>query len=175
MNDNNKLIVQYDMQPFQAGIVMLSGLTIFMCLLLWASSYLYILIGAYFTRVITLCLWGIVAYLAFTLFYTLWFINFNNRPAAILSSEGIWVNHFGFIEWDNVQSCQMYKHPGIPLESVTILVHDLKKLSKQANIAGKMAIFGSRLFCVPYIFLTNVTVNNETIVAYVQAHLKEIE
>lgn len=175
MNGNNELVVSYDMQPFQTGIIMLLGVTIFMSLIAWASSYFYILIGAYLTRVITLCLWGMVAYFALTLFYMLWFINFNKKPAAILSSEGIWVNHFDFIEWENVQGCQMYKHPVIPLESVTILVHDLKKLSRQANIAGKMAIFWSGIFNTPYILLTNVTVNSETIIAYIQAHVKESE
>lgn len=177
MNDNKELIVvPYNVESLKGGVVMLAVITVFMALILWGSSYLYILIGAYFTRVITLLLGAIAAYFTLTFLYTLWFILFNNKPAVILNPEGIWVDHFGFIEWNDVQSCEFYKHPGIPLESVSIVVKDVKKLSRQANIAGKITIMCSRLFHFPYILISNVTVENGYMIfSYVQAHIKETE
>lgn len=173
--NNKELVVPYEMQGMKAGIIMLAVMIAFLSLICWASTYLYILIGSYFTRVITIALGTIIAFFVITLLYTIWFMWVNNNPAAILSPQGIWVNRFNFIPWDDVQSCHIYTYPGTPIEAVTIVVKDLKKLSKQANIGGKITIFWSKLFHYPPIIIANTTIENEHIISYAQAYIKESE
>lgn len=175
MNNNKELVVPYDMQAMKAGIGMLIILIAFIFLMFWASSYFYILIGAYFTRVLKIALGIIIAMFVYTLLYTVWFVWVNDRPAAILSPEGIWVNRFNFIPWDNIQACPTFIYPGTPIEVVSIMVKDQKKLFKYASIGGKITLLWAKLFNYPHIILNSIAVENEEILTYAQAYVKETE
>lgn len=170
---NKELIVPYNVQASKMGIGMIAFFIIFLLLITWASLSLQILIGAYFTRVIMIALGMLIALFVYTLLYMIWLINCNKKPLAILSAEGIWVNHFGLIAWDDVLSCQIYNYPRTPLEVVSVVVKDVKKLSRQASISGKITIFWAKMFQYPPVLLANATVDNETIIAYAQAYIKE--
>lgn len=174
MNDK-ELVIPYNVQASKAGIGMITFFIILLSLITWASTSLHILIGAYFTRVIMLALGVLIALFMYGFLYMVWIIYFNKKPMAVLSSDGIWVNHFGLIAWNDVQNCQIYNYPGTPIEAVSIIVKDIKKLSGQANITGKITIFWAKIFQYPPILLANATVDNETIIAYAQSHIKETE
>lgn len=174
MNDK-ELVVRYNLQASKMGIGMMAFFIIFLLLIIWASSSLQILIGAYLTRVIMIVLVMLNTLFVYGLLYMIWLINFNKKPLAILNAQGIWVNHFGLIAWNDVQSCQIYNYPRTPLEVVSVAVKDIKKLSKQASISGKITIFWAKMFQYPPILLANATVDNETITAYAQAYIKDSE
>ncbi len=175
MNDKKELVVPYNIQAMKVGIGMVAMIIAFLFLMFWASTYFYILIGAYFTRVIKIALGIIIFFFVYTFLYTLWFVWVNDNPAAILDSEGIWVNRFNFIPWEDIKACPIFTYPGTPIENVSIMVKDQKKLFKSANIGGKITLLWAKLFNYPHIILNGVTVENEDIILYAHAHMKKTE
>ena len=95
------------------------------------------------------------------------------EPLARLNKDGIWVQYFGFIPWHQIDEFKEYSYKDSPIIAIGIRVKDLKALSKQASLGGKMGVFWSKIFGYPPIQLTSLAIDNEQIISFAQRFLDQ--
>lgn len=96
----------------------------------------------------------------------------SNKPLAVLGDEGIWINHYNFIAWQDIEDVNSYTIPGTPMQVVGVRVKNSNAVSKQASLAGKIGIFWARLFGYHYqITLSNMAMDNEQIIVFAKRYL----
>jgi hypothetical protein len=166
--DNQELIVPFNKEQMEEGLRVMRKIMPFMigagCCLLYLSFWLRRFLGHY----ITFFMQSII--ILILIMFIIGFISgiFMNKtePAARLTQEGIWVKHFGFILWSEIDIFDYYKFPGAPLIGIGIRVKNNKKLAKQASFNGLMGIFWSKIIGYPPIIIFNTSIDSEEIMAF---------
>lgn len=102
-------------------------------------------------------------------------ISFNrsNKPAAIINEEGVWLNYFNLIHWNNITDVALYKSPGTPIEVVAVLPKEYTSVFKNASLSGKIAIMTSKLFGYSPILIANIEFDNDTVVEFARQFMKK--
>jgi hypothetical protein len=95
-----------------------------------------------------------------------------DQPVAILNEQGIRLKEYGFISWDSITEMSTVTY-GAPIEMIGIRVKDLSVLYKQASIAGKMGIFWSKIFRYYPVYISNIAIPAEHLLAFAQEYLDE--
>lgn len=96
----------------------------------------------------------------------------NKKPLAILSDKGMWINHYNFIPWHEIEDVGAYTILGTPLEVIGVRVKNSTQLYKQASLAGKAGFFWATAFgCRYHITLANGAVSDEQIIRYAKRYL----
>jgi hypothetical protein len=131
----------------------------------YIGLYLTLLFQVILALLITLFLLGFI--------FTLQFLK-QNKPAAILNKDGIWVNYYNFISWQDIDDFDTYMYKNLPIEFISISVKDIHKLSKNASLYGKIGIFWSKIFGYPPITLAGLELENDEIITFAKQLLKKI-
>lgn len=164
---NNKVVQRNGLIIMSVAIALCSGAFLFTRSI--KSSWLFVnALIAFFQFFLAVM---IVLFILGLFFGALEFIN--NKPAAVINKKGMWVKHFGFIEWDNIQQVEIYKVYNTPMESVGIRVKDTQLLSRQAQFFGKMAVMWSKIFGYPPILLSNLECENRHVVCFANNFIKK--
>lgn len=104
------------------------------------------------------------------LFFVGCIINFvrmgSKKPVAIINKDGIWINQFGLIPWHNISDIRSCCYRESPYSTLSIHVHDLKKLSSNAPFLGKCAVFWGKLFRYNPVIIGELALPTETIVEF---------
>lgn len=103
--------------------------------------------------------------LLLALIYGIYFISKPSKLAAILNKDGIWLDRYGFIAWDNINDIFIYRIPTTPMENIGIRFHDAYSVFKQATLSGKLTIIYSKIFRYP-VTLAKLEMDNEIFVAH---------
>lgn len=111
----------------------------------------------------------IVIYLAYCTYRIL-----RKAPMAVIDSNGIWIQQFGVIPWNNILKLEKPIIMGVPVEALGIHIRDTKALSKQATIPGKLIIFEAKLLKTPTIVLDNIALKYDTIASFAQQFTKNV-
>lgn len=93
-------------------------------------------------------------------------------PIAVLNQKGIWVRNFGFINWREISEFGIYKTPSAPIETIAIRVNNLSLLQQQATFSGKCAIFWSKIFGYPPVFLASTAARNYEILVFAKRFIE---
>lgn len=94
-----------------------------------------------------------------------------NLPNAIFNQDGIWVKHFGFILWNDINEITKYTY-GTPMEIIGIQVKDPESISKRASFFGKCIIFYSKVFGYYHISIASLEVNIDEIICFANKYMK---
>ena len=169
MNNKQTLLISFNNTYIRDGLCFFPFIIIALFYFLHASFSLQILFfGLYITKVIQGLLIAFINLLILAIAYTFFFIR--NKPAAILTQNGIWVLNFGFIPWHMISKMGPYSS-GFPHQVIGIYVHDVKFLSRQASSDGKLRLFWAKIFNYPHIFLANTNISNGEILEFAQNFL----
>lgn len=96
----------------------------------------------------------------------------SKRPIAILDKNGIWVKHFAFIPWNDIDKFTSYLMSGSNAEVIGINVKNPKVLSKKSGLGGKMGIFWAKIFNNYHITISSVDKTNEEILCFAKQYIK---
>jgi hypothetical protein len=161
----NTLIVHHDSNKI--NLALLTILSVIAGLVFWLifcfnlkahiNHCLLILLQATFIIAISFFLIG----LAYGYFFK------QDEPAAILSSQGIWIKHYGLIPWDNIIQIRTYTLPNAPLEVIGIQAKNIMSISVNASFAGKCGLFWAKLFGYQYqITLSCLALENDEVLDF---------
>jgi hypothetical protein len=164
--------VQFNKQNIEQALTLMPIILGAYTLLFLLSYGLYYLVNYYIALFVQIILGSIVALFAIGLLFS-YFMSHNDKPAAILNENGIWMPYYNLIPWDTITEFDTVKVSTTPLEYIGIRVKDLSKLSKQSNFSGKSAIFWSRITGYPPITLANIELTNEEVIAFAQQFLNK--
>ena len=162
--NNQEIIVPFDLEQMKSGMKIILFVLGFFSFFFYLSRYLHPLLGHYITFFIQSILAIFIIMLLISLVYII-FLDKNDTIAARLNQDGVWVREFGFISWVEIDTLFSFTY-GTPLEYIGIRVKNLKKLSKQASLSGKMKIFWSKIFGYPPIIIAHAQMDNEQILAF---------
>lgn len=102
-----------------------------------------------------------------------YYLNKSEDSAAILNQGGIWIKHFGFISWSNIDKVDCYYLPMAPVEIIGIRVKDLAQMSRNAPLSGKINFFWAKLFSYDYhINLVGIALDNGQVVAFARQFMQ---
>ena len=171
--NNQEIIVPFDVEQMKSGIKFISFIIGLFSLFFYLSRSLRPLLGHYITFFIQSILIFFIIMLLISLIYII-FLDKNDTIAARLNQDGVWVREFGFISWPEIDQLYAFTY-GTPLEYIGIRVKDLKRLSKQASLSGKMRIFWSKIFGYPPIIIVHAEMDNEQILAFAKPFISSNE
>lgn len=161
----NTLIVPFDSNKFYFGVGVSLIVTLVLIFMLSLIPNLEPRIGPYLAIALQIALLFLITLFSFGLVYG-FFWNLE-KPAAILSSEGIWLKDFGFIPWDNIAEINVYRIPTTPIDVIVVRLKDVTSISNQASFGGKCALFWAKIFKYKYhITLSCLALENDEIVAH---------
>jgi hypothetical protein len=92
-------------------------------------------------------------------------------PAVVLDQRGIWIRHFNFIPWENVEKMNPYIIWGTPVERIGIRIKDVTAVYRDSERLGKMGLMWTRHFGPYHITLTPLDIENETLMRFFQQHV----
>jgi hypothetical protein len=95
-------------------------------------------------------------------------------PMAIINPQGIWIQQFGIIPWNNILKLERPTIMGVAVEALGIHIRDTKALSKQATLAGKLIILESKYLKTPTIVLDNIELNYDTIAGFARQFTENV-
>jgi len=177
MNKTAQLIVNFDKKNTSLVLKLMPAMVVAMAVGLFYFSNANIFFpGAPFLNFLvsavikTFLCFGIGLFLIGTI--VAFFVARYKGAAAILDQNGIWIRHYNFIPWKNIEEFAPYMVGG-KLEAIGIQVKDPKILFKQSNLGGKIGIFWTKLFGTPHITLSNLDTENETIIVFAHRYLKQ--
>lgn len=99
-------------------------------------------------------------------------------PVAVLDQKGIWVNHYGFVPWENIDVIMPYPIGGTNmLGGLGIMVKDPNIFLGQADRQGKVGLFWAKFFgyfhiTYYHINISNVDVPIGEIISFAQEQMK---
>lgn len=173
MNMHNKpsLTIHYNKDNSKAAAPVMLFMICFFSLLFFLSLSLSHFLWSLLARTIQGILLVLDALFAICLIYAITF-SMNNKPAAIINEEGIWVNYFNLIPWNNIADVTLYRSPGTPIEVIAVIPKEYTSVFKNASVSGKMAVIFSKIFGYPPILIANFELDNEYIIEFA-AQFKE--
>ena len=171
MNEKLELIVNHHGKTREMGCMVMLGMTMFFSFLLFATTLASKYVSIYILLPLQIILGFFLVLFIFALIFY-FYLQRKNEPVAILNEEGIWVQHFGFIPWNEVEEVAPYINPGAPLISVGIRVKDPAKLSAQAHFFGKCGVFWSKRFGYPPIILAALDVDNDQVISFAHRFIR---
>lgn len=174
MENTLNLIVPFNMHTYRVGLFIMPLVMGILYLFFIKSYLLKSLLGVYIAALIKVLL-GIFLCLFLAAYINGIFLALSNTPAAILSSQGIWVKNFGLIPWQDINDMSPYVVSTTPIVNIGIRVKDISKLSGQASFAGKCAIFWSKIFAYPPVVLSNLALENDYVLGFAQRFMKQQE
>ena len=95
------------------------------------------------------------------------------RPQAILDSDGILIEHFGFIPWENIATMEVQFRPALFSAPIGINIKDIALLQQQADWIGLLKISSARIFEKYHITLQNTAISGYDIVEFAEQYLKQ--
>jgi len=175
VNKKNRLVVYFDKKNTRlAQFTMLAIIVaLFIVLSFFSKANIVFFPGFPFLNLLTstaikVFIYGVIAFFAFGAIYS-YFVMIEKRPVVILNQMGIWIKHYNFIPWKDIEILTSYPIAGT-LEGLGIVVKNPKKLSKQSNIHGKLSMFWAKLFNSYHATLSNIDTPNEEIISFYQQH-----
>jgi hypothetical protein len=169
--NNQKIIIPFQKEGMKAA----SAVFLFLIIILLGFFYLSTVLHKFLGHYITFFIQSIIAIMIALFLIGFIFAIFQNKEPedlARLTNEGIWVRNFGFIPWNEIAIFDNFQY-GTPMINIGIRVKDSKKLFKQANLSGKMAIFWSKIFGYPPIIIANTDMDNEQIISFARRFLSD--
>jgi len=179
MNKSAQLVINFDKKNtfFVLKLMVIMVIGMIVALFFISKIDITLLNSLSFLSILTLTTTRIIFYL-FVGFFSIgivaafFLLKKESKPVAILSQKGISVNHYGFISWKNIKKFTSY-HLFDNKEAIGIETKNIKALSDQSDLSGKIGIFWSKLFCKPHIVLSNLDTENEKIITFARRHLKD--
>lgn len=166
-----KLIVPYNKEKLQIApfFSFILFFTCF-CLIIFSDSLKgYLGYISVFLMQVTM---GGVAFLYLSAsIYMIYFLQ-RDVPAAILNDQGIWIDNFNLIPWQDVTYVEKRYFYGVPLETIAIHVNNLNRIKGQANFAGKCRIFWGEVFQYPPILISNAAIDHDHIILFANEFMK---
>lgn len=108
--------------------------------------------------------------LSLSILYAIFFLNFED-PILILEEDGMWVKHFGFVPWWNIDVIINYTY-GTPIEILGISFKETSTIYKQASLTGKVYILFAKIFGSYHINFANLTIAHEEIISIASEYMK---
>ena len=152
MNKQNELIVGYNRKNFRNGFFLLLLFTIF---IMFFSLFLTSIVKTIFNNnflgfLITILIKFIFGFLTATFIFALIHLILlikSETPLAILNNKGIWINHYGFINWNTILIMEFSAMPGGNNSStISLKINDISQLSKQTDWYGWVELSWARFF-----------------------------
>lgn len=114
---------------------------------------------------------GLVAFAAGTFFS---YIFTYQGPAIVLDQHGLWVRHFNFIRWENVEKISPYTLWGTPTEVIGIRVKDVAAAYHNAERVGKIRIWWTKRFGSYHVnTFAQLDKSNEELMQFFQQHISK--
>lgn len=93
-------------------------------------------------------------------------------PAIVLDQQGLWVRHFNFIPWKNVETMNPYTLWGTPTEVIGIRVKDIAAAYHNAERIGKIRLWWTKRFGTYHITtFAQLDMSNEELMKFFQQHI----
>lgn len=162
---HQELIVPFNKEATKIGLIICSIMIGVLGYSWYMSFRLDTFFGFFISQIIRSILFFTLILFTIGVIYGL-FMQKDSDPAARLSSDGIWVKHFGFIPWSEIEQFGEYAIAGTPMVAIGIRVKNLKLLSKQATLSGKSGVFWSKIFGYPPIIISNIALDNDQVIGY---------
>ncbi|MCK5633262.1 hypothetical protein KAH94_05900 [bacterium] len=176
MKKTVELIVHFDKRNYLSALVIMPTMILLMMIGLFVFLqanitfpglfFLNILIPFFVKAFLYVCI-GLFLLL---LIYAPFFLKYKG-PAAILDKNGIWIKHYNFIPWENIEEFTSYSVVEAT-EFIGIQVKDVGKLSKQSSWDGKLRIFWTKFSGNYHITLSNLDTQYEDIIIFAHRYLK---
>ncbi len=162
----NTLIVPFDQNCTKIAESTILRLTVFFILLFLILSIINSLLSSFLliniVRIITL-IFGFLLLCGWI--YSRNFLN--QGTAAILNQQGIWIQHYNLIAWNDISEINTHVIAYTPIELIGIQLKDSQKIFLQASLAGKCNLFWAKIFKRHYhIPLSNLALKNEDILNF---------
>ncbi|MCK4650989.1 hypothetical protein KAT08_02315 [Candidatus Babeliales bacterium] len=176
MNKTAQLVIHFEKKNSFLALIVMSVMIIVMTvgLFYFSRSNIIFFPGVSFLSflisfVIKAVLYFGIGLFTFGIIYGLFSMQYKG-PAAILDRNGIWIKHYNFIPWKNIEEFTSYPMFGT-VEGIGIKVKDVEVLSKQSDWSGKLGIFWAKLFGNYHITLSNIDIKNEDIISFVRLYI----
>lgn len=96
------------------------------------------------------------------------------EPVAVLSPEGILINRFSIIPWDNIAEINTYTFGGKPVNGLGVRLKNPSIVFKQSSFSGKCVLLWPKLLGLRYhIYLSCFALENQEILAFAQQFLNK--
>ncbi len=95
------------------------------------------------------------------------------RPQAILESDGILIEHFGFIPWENIALMEVQSRAALHSAPIGINIKDIALLQQQADWIGSLKLSSARIFEKYHITIRNTAISGYDIVEFAEQYLKQ--
>lgn len=92
----------------------------------------------------------------------------SGKAALVISPDGLWVDSYGFIEWNNVDNIFETAIQGQSL--VTIAVKDATSLKKQASLRGRINLLVYR----NTLYITHLEYDNKTVIKQLHDYYEKV-
>lgn len=93
-------------------------------------------------------------------------------PAIALDQRGIWVRHFNFIPWENVEKIGIYTLWGTPTEVIGVRIKNVAPAYHNAERIGKIRLWWTKRFGSYHLgTLARLDVNNEEVMKFIEQHI----
>jgi hypothetical protein len=177
MEENKQLIIPFDKKTFMQGMVIMPVMVIAIQFLLYMIPSINVrafswesFIELFILLLIKSFLYFFTGVFTLTAVYAIFCI-YRNKPTAILDENGIWINHFGFIPWNDIDKITLYPLDYGNINLIGIMVKDPKMISKQSDWEGKLNLFWAKIFGYYHIRISHTSAN-ESILSFASQYVK---
>ncbi|MFH1254151.1 MAG: hypothetical protein V1646_01825, partial [bacterium] len=175
--ENKQLIIPFDKKTFMQGMVIMPVMIIAIQFLLYIVPDINVSFFSLESFIELFILLLIRSFLHFstglftlTAVYAIFCI-FQNNPTAILDENGIWINHSGFIYWNDIDEIALYPLDYGDKNLIGIMVKDPRRISKQSDWEGKLNLFWAKIFGYYHIRISHMSAN-EKILSFASQYIK---
>jgi hypothetical protein len=167
----NILIVHYDSNKINLALLIMPIVIAGLIFLLVSSFNLKTKINYYLLILMQTTLVIAILFFLIGLIYSYFFKH--NEPAAILSSDGIWIKRHGLISWDAISDFDTCMIPTVPLEILGISLKNPDIIATQSSFEGKCGLFWAKLFGYQYhITLSSLAIENDEVLVFARQFLQ---
>ena len=155
MNNQTEITINYDKKTQKLALYLIPfAITVILLVMTLVTTWLNILIKTFFKKsffgffilLITKSIFYLfIASLVIGLVAMILTTDFT-KPLAILDENGIWIHHFGFINWNNIAEIQNPSfHKTENAAIIKIRVKNIKPVRNQVDLHGWLVLFYAQL------------------------------